>query len=139
MTGRITLLAILFFSQASADPLASGDRIDGRWLMRYSGETVVWVACANDFSEPGAYAEWEMRDLVNDVLVSAGTSPLANNQYRFPVTIPRVGVFGAQVRACTANGNCTEWVKSGTMTAVNCLEGADYLLSTLAPPGAPEI
>ena len=130
--------ALLLASSPSADAvLTSGDTFSGRMLVRYSGESVTWIACAADMN-PGDYAEFQMRDSVTGLLVRAGSSPLTADRFVFEVDVPRVGVFDGRVRSCNDAGPCSEWVSSTDNAGqdASCATGNDYVLATLAPAGA---
>lgn len=123
---------------ALAAPLVSGDRLQASFLVRYSGEPVNWIACASDVNAADT-ADFEMRDKVAGVLVTAGTVPRTGDRYVFETTIPRVGLFYARVRSCNQAG-CSEWVYSDDPNAgePTCHDGDQLVFSTLAPAGPVE-
>lgn len=125
---------LLIFSQ-----LLSGDVIQEQILARYTGEPVYWVAETEPVYPDGQYAEAQVYNLVNGLIVAEGAvefdgaSPLVT----FELTILEVGMYGARTRNCLPVENdddiCTEWFDATDGT------GNGLVYAVLAPAGGPTL
>lgn len=139
------VLAFVIAAFAHAQ-LQSGDSLDGVTKVRFSGEQVTFTGCL-EAGETADYADVLLLELGSGFTIDSVRPTVQNGQFTATFTLPRVGFYVARARLCfdgstPAEERCSEWIQSddvpgGTQTCV--LDGGNFVLTLLAPPGAPEI
>lgn len=124
--------------------LLTGDLlINGDLMVRYSGESVTWTACA-DPVEPGIVAQFRVYNLETDQLVADAVVPLNVDRFHYSMTVPRVGLYGAEVRSCNSETDeslCSDFVNSEAFagSGPTCAGQSHFIYAILAPAGAPQL